>query len=457
MSPAKQPHTEMGNERSLHVLYLTWGEVVVHNGIFDNQVLEQLKLLQKVDPTLSLMLCSGMPLVNQPLLKRSQAFYQDLQRIKSQLHAVDIQFVFRWIPAVARWFHSQPHHFRFYTIGQLHYLSRLVAANDIDIIHCRGYHATRLALLAKECYQLTAAVIFDTRGLFPEEGVFAGHFAQESQAYARWKREEKWLLDRADAVVNVSDTFTTHVRTLTDNPRVETIYTSVNLDLFQRPTTVAEIADTAGTIPQERNGRQQLGIDNETRVLVYLGSIGIDHGWHRLDNLIALYQAFRQAFPKTKLLIITRSAHAALRAVLEQIYADDKEYLLVAGNSPQETAGYLQAADYAALPYRAVNSPLEELIGYTMVASKTGEYFGLGLPLLVNRAVGAASQLVAKHKIGCVYTAGEEAALIEPLRQFDADHATASARAVRVAHDYFSAIGNAKRYLALYQQLCFEQ
>jgi hypothetical protein len=269
---------------------------------------------------------------------------------------------------------------------------------------------------------------------------------------------EKWLLDRADAVVNVSDTFTTHVRTLTANEPIATIYTSANLDLFQRKVPPPVIGPAAQLGPDEQlTVRQRLGIGDETKVLVYSGSIGINQGWHRVNNLVALYQAFQQTFAQAKLLIITRSPHAPLCSALDSIPAIQSQYLLVAGNSPQETAAYLQAADYAALPYREVGSPIEERIGYTMVASKTGEYFAVGLPLLVNRAVGAATKLVEDHGIGCAYTAGEEIAMIEPLRTLDANYGVISERAVDIAHTYFSAAGNAKKYLALYRQLYDQQ
>jgi hypothetical protein len=292
----------------------------VQDGIFDNQVVEQIKLLRQVDPTLSLALLSGMPLVNRPLLKTRQLFYRDLQRIESQLAAAQIAFDYRWIPAVARWFHSQPYHFPFYSLGQLHYLRQIIITREIKIVHCRGYHAARVALLAKERYHLCCAVLFDTRGIFPEEGVFAGHFTQDSPAYRSWKQLEKWLLDRADAVVNVSDTFTTHVRSLTANESIATIYTSANLDLFQRKAPPSVIGPAAQLGPDERlTVRQRLGIDNETKVLVYSGSIGINQGWHRVNNLVALYQAFQQTFAQTKLLIITRSAHAALRSAFDSI------------------------------------------------------------------------------------------------------------------------------------------
>lgn len=423
------------------VLYLTWGEVPINSGLFDNQVFEQLKQIRQQEPALKLALLSGMPLLNQYIVKKRATFFTKLDAIQAQLHAHEIDFSTRWIGVVARWFHSQYYQLPLYIIGQQRFLYKYVTKQQVNLVHCRGYHATNLALRAKAKYGLDYKVIFDTRGMFPEESVFAQYFTAQSRSYQRWKQLEKWLLDHADAIVNVSGTFSDHVRTLTTNPQIYTIYTSTNLAIFQPD-------------PERRQAvRAALGIAAAEKVLVYLGSIGVHDGWHRTANLIAQFQAFQQTFPHARLLVITRASHQALQAEFDQVASLRGNYRLVAGASPAQTTDYLQAGDYAALPYSTVHNEVERLIGYTMIASKTGEYLAMGLPLVVNRAIGAASQLADAHAIGCTYTAGAEQALIEPLRQLDQRYQQASARGITVAHETFSAARNAQRYLELYRAL----
>ena len=125
----------------------------------------------------------------------------------------------------------------------------------------------------------------------------------------------------------------------------------------------------------------------------------------------------------------------------------------MAANSSQETSDYAQAGDYAALSYYDVDSPLEQQVGRTVIASKSGEYLGLGLPMIVNGTAGAAAQLVTKEGVGCVYQGGDEAAIGVPLRQIEANYAAVQAKAIAVAHANFSAAGNARKYLTLYQTL----
>jgi len=435
------PNRTATSTPSPNLLYLTWGEVIVYDGLFNNQVLEQLKQIRGQNPTLPMHLLSGLPLGNRYVIKRPANFYRELDKIRAQLSAANIDFGYRWIPAIARWFHSQPYQLPLYTLGQERYLATLVRRRGINLIHCRSYHATRLALLAKKRHQLSCQVIFDTRGMFPEEAVLANYFDTASAAYRRWKAEEQWLLDEADAIVNVSATFTDYIATRTQNPKIYTIGTSTNLDLFQP------------NRKSRQTQRQALQISDTTKVLIYVGSLGTKHGWHNITNLLAVYQVFRQHFPQSKLLIITRSPQPPLQAALHQAGYTEAAYIIASANSPQETSNYLQAGDYAALTYYNVENPLEKQVGKTVIASKSGEYLGMGLPMIVNRTAGAAAQLVADEGIGAVYTGGDEATIGAVIEQIEANYADVSAHCIAVAKAHFSAAGNACKYLALYHTL----
>jgi glycosyltransferase involved in cell wall biosynthesis len=113
----------------------------------------------------------------------------------------------------------------------------------------------------------------------------------------------------------------------------------------------------------------------------------------------------------------------------------------------------LQAADYSCLPYKTVKDNIEAIVSKTMVASKTGEYFAVGLPLIVNDAVGAASRLVEKYGIGCTYPAGREDKINKAVVSIDSNYETVSNNCVKVARNYFSSDKNAKAYIDIYHQL----
>lgn len=427
--------------QKLHVLYLTWGEVPIKDGIYENQVLGQLLEIKRAAPEIHLSLMAGIPLLNRYTTIERASYPVGLHKIREQLAAAEISFSTRWIWAVAKWFHSKRVHFPFFRWGQLGFLKRVILQEKIDVVHCRGYHAARVAILTRERYGLDFRVITDTRGLFPEEGLLANHYGRDSKDYARWKAVEQQIFELSDAIVNVSETFSEHVRSLTKNRSIHTIHTSTDVGLFQPASQTGRYAI-----------REEFGLQSSEKVLIYVGSLGVDGGWHRLSNLVDVYRVFRQTFTQTKLLIVTRSAHAPIRTELEKSGLWD-EAILVAAASRQETSHFLQAADYGALSYYMVEDEIEQLVGYTVIASKTGEYLATGLPMIVNRAAGAAAHMVQEHNIGCTYIAGHESSIREKLQEIDRDYDAVSDRCIELARHHFSATKNAERYIDLYRLL----
>ena len=67
-----------------------------------------------------------------------------------------------------------------------------------------------ISLLVRESRNLGARLVFDPRGLVPEEGALSGHLKPGGAAFRRWKRTEAWLLKSSDRVVAVSDALSAH-------------------------------------------------------------------------------------------------------------------------------------------------------------------------------------------------------------------------------------------------------
>lgn len=424
----------------MNILYLTWGEVVTNYGIFNNQVLEQVKTIKQLNSDNNIWVISGLPFINRQFLFRRPQFDQEIKRIRLSFAEENIKFTVRWIPVIARWFHSQFYQLSFYTMGQTRFLRNFIADNHIDIIHCRGYHATRLALQTRDEHNLSVKVVFDTRGMFPEEGLLADFYTEKSKTYQTWKKIEQKLWDTSNAVVNVSDTFTEYVSQNTKNPNLYTVYTSTNLKIFHRNN---ELRQTA---------RQELGITNHQKVLVFIGDIGTS-GWDRVSSLIKLFFEFRKVFDDAVLLIVTRSNFAPLEEEMSANAVQKSNYRLVSAATPAQVNYYLNAADYSTLTYYDPKDDIGKKTGFTVVASKTGEYFALGIPLIVNQAAGAATRIVRKHKVGCTYKSGMEEDIVDCLNEIESRYELVSERCQEVAKSYFDGQMNARKYLKIYSDL----
>src|SRR5207245_998834 len=74
--------------------------------------------------------------------------------------------------------------------------SHLARNGRIDVLHARGHVAAAMGALVKPWSG--SRLIFDIRGLMPDEYVDAGIWSKHGLRYRLTKRAEKWLLDAAD-------------------------------------------------------------------------------------------------------------------------------------------------------------------------------------------------------------------------------------------------------------------
>lgn len=421
-----------------NILYLTWCENIVDYGIFESQVFRKLVYLNKSDKYKYFIL-SGIP-IGKKYLSNAGTYRDKIANIRSRFFVENILFYHRNVLKISQHYHAQ-----WWALWLLHlphvlFLRNFIKNQRIDLVHCRSYHAALLGLLTRKIFRMNYKVVFDTRGLVPEEGILIGAYKEESLSYRLWKFVEKRLFDEADAIVNVSDTFSEHVREISDNGNIHTIYTGVDTRIFLKdPGKRTEV-----------NGI--LGIGESARVLVYSGSLG-EKGWHSPDLLADVYASFKKCFTESKLLIVSRSDSRVISERLEARGLNRNDYVIVPAHSLQEVSFYLQRGDYAAFPYREISGRIEETVSRSVIAIKTGEYLACGLPLIVNSNVGAASALVEKYGIGVAFKPDTLADIIDGIRLIDGNYNQVAEKCRAVASDYFDYEKNTRKYLSLYDTL----
>ncbi len=431
--------------RPLHVLYVLWWEGVTRSGLIRNQVYELLTLLRARHPDIALSLLSGGPFLqarlreqalSHPALRRLARHpevrnAEDMTALRRNLGAAGIDLILRESLLKPPSIYLRSPVLRLFPLPHLVAFARLTRRLDAGVVHCRSYAAAHLALLTRRTFRRPYRILFDTRGLLPEEGVLFNAFSRDSRSYRAWKRVELALLNESDLVVNVSTTFTDHVRALAPATRMETIFTCTRTGDFLP-------ASPRPTSP---------------RVLTYLGSLA-NGGWHSADYLGRLFNLFRLAFPQAHLQLISETPARDVAPALAAQGLRPDDYTLTATRTNAETATLLATAPYAALPFRAAGSPEEQLIGQTMLASKTGEYLATGLPILCNRRIGGAGQLINDHDLGLTLDLDTPSPedLLPRLRALDTRYAATHERCLAAAA-HFDTATTADRYATLYREL----
>lgn len=361
----------------MKVTYLTWGETPRSYGVFGSQVIGQFTQIASQNPNDQFYFISAVPIIHSGQVREKWAYSSELNSVKAKLGSVE----FYWLPiwASQNFVNSSKNSF-----GLMHGIAHICLKNKLlkinpDIVHCRGYHAAWAALSVKEKYGLDYKIIFDGRGLWPEEVALKKGWAEHSEDYLFLKSIESKIIEKCDCSVSVSDTM--HEYYLSQGAKNDhTIYLS---------------ADT-----------NQLKIDiglfefSEKVRFCYVGALSSDT-WHQPKALIELYRRLRQLFPQTQLTIVTTSNHDGLR--LDFAEFPENEIILTETKTRTELKQILMNQDFGLMTYFQPKFDKEILLGRMVLAVKSAEYFIAGLPMICNAYCGGAGHLIKSNQLGITY------------------------------------------------------
>lgn len=413
----------------MKVIYLTWGETPRSHGVYGSQVVTQLGHTKNAIPDSQFLLVSGLPVIFSGLLREKFGYLKELSKIHHDLGDINHKIIPIWAPQ--NLFYSREKEFNLFHLLSDWHLSK-VAINFLpDIIHCRSYHAAYAAIKAREYSGLKYKIIFDPRGIWPEESVLKGRICYQDTNYTNSKRIERYLLDNTDATIAVSDTMKKHY----DAMKVEKCYT------------IYLSAPVQSIIPSETN--KATDVSEKKTTLCYVGALSPDT-WHKPSVLFDLYRSYRKYVSNPHLLIVTQSSHKSILNQCGDIPHSEIE--LVSTYTSQELANCFQRSNFGALPYLIPATECESLVAETVIGSKTAEYLTAGLPILVNKYCGGAREIINKIGVGIVYDP-ETFVEISKENLDKLNNPSMSKIAIEFGTENFSYEKNAERYSNLYIHL----
>ncbi|HRJ88832.1 MAG TPA: glycosyltransferase [Pyrinomonadaceae bacterium] len=281
---------------------------------------------------------------------------------------------------------------------------RMHRRSVFDVFHCRVHVPALIGNLARKFLLNKPKVLFDVRGLFPEEYTDAGIWPRDGILFKIAKKIDKWLMRKSDGFV-----------VLTDNARhllfPESIVTG--RDAFGRPVvTIPCCVDQKrfeGANDRTRSEvREAMGI-NGRNVAAYLGSFG---GWYMSDEMYDFFEVARKLDKSTFLLILTQRNKEVVASRIKELGFDDRD-VFVEGVEPNEVPRYLVAADYAVsfiLPCysKRGSSP-----------TKVAEYLACGLPVVSNRGIGDIDELIEADSVGALLERFDDSSYELALQQIE--------------------------------------
>lgn len=412
----------------MKTVYLTWGETPRSYGIFGSQVLGQFVETKKRMPNDEFYFISAVPIIHSGLVREKLAYSKELKKIREKLGIIK----FLWIPiyTAQNFINSTKSTFKLMHIIAHWNLKSYFKKIKPDIVHCRSYHAAWAALKVKEKYGFDYKIVFDGRGLWPEEIALKRNFSQDGEDYLFLKSIEKELLQKCDVSVAVSDTMKDHYEKL-GAKKVECIYLSASIDKLA---------------PNLNHHRE-----DEVMSFCYVGALSEDT-WHHPAQLLELYAHLRSLIGQTRLVIVTTSDHGAIKEYFKELPYD--EIILTSSKSVEELKNILEEADFGILSYFVPKTAREKLLGNMVLAVKTAEYLAAGLPVLVNEACGGAATIVNQNQLGIAYNPSTFSELTQENIQLflNKDKNKVS----NLAKSLFDYQNNAMKYANLYHSLMNE-
>jgi glycosyltransferase involved in cell wall biosynthesis len=305
---------------------------------------------------------------------------------------------------------------------------RLARRHRINVLHARSHIPMAMAMLAAPF--TGCRLVFDIRGLWAEEYVDIGNWAEGSAPFRLIKKVERAGLRRADQVV----VLTRRMRDwlvglgLAGAEKIEVIPCCVAPSRF---------ADPEAGAGRPVGGRFEV---------IYVGTVV---GLHLLEEMGQFFLRLRARRPDALLRVLTDTPASEVEAVLGRVGVPAEDFR--AGRAePAEVPTHLGRARLG-LSFR---KPTFAQIAAS--PAKIPEYLAAGLPVVCNAGVGDMDELLAGEQVGVLLTAFDEEAYdraAERALELAAEPET-RARCRRVAERYFDLEGvGGPGYLNVYRRL----
>ena len=251
---------------------------------------------------------------------------------------------------------------------------RCLLKNNIKVIHARGYIAALIGVLLKGFSG--RKLIFDMRGFWPDEKVDGGAWSKRSILYLLFKRIEKFLINRSDQVIVLSESAMRRLKISHPKSRITVIPCCVDLVLF-------DTKPGKNILPEEAKNRF---------VLTYLGSVGT---FYDLDGMFSFFNYFKKIKKDAFFWIVTNSDRGKV-----------KEMVKNGGLNPEDCM--VSNLDFADIPDALSGSDMSimfykrNLSGAGCSPIKFAESLSCGLPVVINSGIGDTGEIVEREKVGTV-------------------------------------------------------
>jgi glycosyltransferase involved in cell wall biosynthesis len=306
-----------------------------------------------------------------------------------------------------------------------------------NIIHCRSYPATLMAVIIKK-FKKKIRIIFDMRGLYPEEGIVQKRWSEKSYAFKLWKWIELQLLRNSECIVVLSETFADYVLSLDNNlkNKIEFIPAGVDTKSF------------AGS----DNYREKQTIIENNNIFISHGTLNL---WHNPNILASVFCKINSIVPNAHLVVLTSFNRTELNKIMLD-HGIKKTNYNIKQVPYEDVPQYLARARYAIVPSAAsdiTSDVYKKRIVETMIGLKVSESLAAGLPLIANENIGGLRRLMSNHNLGILFNINKMDEFKSNYCAMDSNYDEIRRECLQFAEKHLDIEYSADRYYEIYEKL----
>ncbi len=312
-------------------------------------------------------------------------------------------------------------------------LNKILKTQKIDLIHCRSYITSLVALSFKRQYHIP--FIFDMRGFWADERVDGKLWNKNkflfNKIYNYFKKKEKEFLQHADYTISLTENGKKEIESwkLPNQSPIKVIPCCTDENLFQTKNI--------------SHKREELGIQKDDFILSYVGSIGT---WYMLDEMLDFFKVLNEKKANAKFLFITKdNPNLVFFKAEEKGISKDK---IIIQPSPRELMpSYIGVSDFSIffiLPAfsKKASSP-----------TKMGEIMNLGIPVICNSGVGDVDDIMKKCMPELLVKDFNKKEYNRIVDLIFGEYKPNNEKIINTSHQYYSLEQGVKRYKEVYNEV----
>ena len=245
------------------------------------------------------------------------------------------------------------------------------------VYHSRGYWPCAAGILIN-----LNPMIFEPRSLWNHENIAMGTIIKGSAAELYWKNLEKNCVNLSRKIISINKQMANYFLTKYKfSLKSEIIPISFSKKNF------------SFNLIKRKKIRKKLFLNNK-KVFVFSGSFGMNN--IGIKSIIKTITILKKNLKNSHFLFLTPKFEAlSVQYLVQKIGLNDSEFTSI-HPSYDEISNYLSASDFG---YHSL--PLQP-DSFTRMGTKIVEYLAVGLPVIVNKNLGAAANIINDQNFGFV-------------------------------------------------------